>query len=227
MLGRARMVRGVQRVLMTARRCCGRRMAAACTGAALGGAVRAGRGWRATGSGRLAKLRIKEAMTRGALPHGGGGRCFAFGGRAFRVPLCGCVRSRSRHGCGSAPVPLRASVSSVQRTQETRLVARSGAYRRAALSAPGRQEVRRARGPSELYSESPVPSPNLRFGEGIPREARDRLHASSGRPASLTCAADSAAWRQQELPYAGRRLRRKGACAQWALGPKAQSDLQA
>ena len=30
-----------------------------------------------------------------------------------------------------------------------------------------------------------------------PARARDRLHASSGRPASLTCAADSAALRQQ------------------------------
>ena len=28
-------------------------------------------------------------------------------------------------------------------------------------------------------------------------------------------------------PYAGRRLRRREACAQWALGPKAQSDLEA
>ena len=71
--------------------------AAACTGAALGGAVRAGRGWRATGSGRLEKLRIKEAMTRGALPHGGGGRCFFLpGSRRFERPSAACARRGSR-----------------------------------------------------------------------------------------------------------------------------------
>ena len=200
--------------------------AAACTGAALGGAVRAGRGWRATGSGRLEKLRIKEAMTRGALPHGGGGRCFAFGGRAFRVPLCGCVRSRSRHGCGSAPVPLRASVSSVQRTQETRLVARSGAYRRAALSAPA---VRRFGG----LAGPPSCIPNPRFLLQI-FDLEKESRASAGQAARFQRAACLADMRggfgslaPARLPYAGRRLRRKGACAQWALGPKAQSDLQA
>ncbi len=102
-------------------------------GAAAGGAVYAGRGWCATGSGRLEKLRIKEAMTRGALPHDGGGRRFFLpGSRRFERPSAACaptaevawLRSlpprqarrrahRSRHGCGSAPVPLRASVSSV------------------------------------------------------------------------------------------------------------------
>ena len=100
-------------------------------GAAAGGAVYAGRGWCATGSGRLEKLRIKEAMTRGALPHGGGGRRFFLpGSRRFERPSAACarrgsrvatpapaaagawLRHRSRHGCGSAPVPLRASVSS-------------------------------------------------------------------------------------------------------------------
>lgn len=64
---------------------------------ATGGAVRAGRGWCATGSGRLEKLRIKEAMTRGALPHGGGGRCFFLpGSRRFERPSAACARRGSR-----------------------------------------------------------------------------------------------------------------------------------
>ena len=150
--------------------------AAACTGAALGGAVRAGRGWRATGSGRLEKLRVKEAMTRGALPHGGRGRRFAFGGR-FE---CSCVAAFAPAAAGASPRPplapwVRVCPGSAARKRfewDTRNAARRTQRR----IPPGRalrtsrQEVRRARGPSELYSESPVPSPNLRFGEGIPRE---------------------------------------------------------
>ena len=62
------------------------------------------------------------------------------------------------------------------------------------LARTTRQEVRRARGPSELHSESS----DMRGGFGS---------LASARP-----------------PYAGRRLRRKEACALWALGPKAQSD---
>ena len=152
--------------------------AAACTGAALGGAVRAGRGWRATGSGRLEKLRIKEAMTRGALPHGGGGRRFAFGGR-FE---CSCVAAFAPAAAGASPRPPLAawvrvcSGSAARKRFECPKDTRNAARRTQRRIPPGRalrtsrQEVRRARGPSELYSESPVPSPNLRFGEGIPRE---------------------------------------------------------
>ena len=83
--------------------------AAACTGAALGGAVRAGRGWRATGSGRLEKLRVKEAMTCGALPHGGGGRCFFLpGSRRFERPSAACARRGSRV---AAPAPTAVGAS--------------------------------------------------------------------------------------------------------------------
>ena len=73
-------------------------------GAATGGAVYAGRGWCATGSGRLEKLRIKEAMTRGALPHGGGGRRFFLpGSRRFERPSAACARRGSRV---AAPAPI-------------------------------------------------------------------------------------------------------------------------
>ena len=202
-------------------------------GAAAGGAVYAGRGWCATGSGRLEKLRVKEAMTRGALPHGGGGRRFAFGGRfecscvaAFAPAAAGASPRPPLAGCGSAPVPLRASVSSVQRTQETRLVARSGAYRRAALSAPA---VRRFGG----LAGPPSCIPNPRFLLQI-FDLEKESRASAGQAARFQRAACLADMRggfgslaPARLPYAGRRLRRKGACAQWALGPKAQSDLQA
>ena len=105
MLGRARMVRGVQRVLMLpvvvlrAVRCGARRARmvrdrgtrSPCMARVLARCMPSAA---CAGSGRLEKLRVKEAMTRGDLPHGGGGRRFAFGGRAFRVPLRGCVRSR-------------------------------------------------------------------------------------------------------------------------------------
>ena len=78
-------------------------------GAAAGGAVRAGRGWRATGSGRLEKLRIKEAMTRGALPHGGGGRRFFLpGSRRFERPSAACARRGSRV---AAPAPTAVGAS--------------------------------------------------------------------------------------------------------------------
>ena len=135
-------------------------------GAATGGAVYAGRGWCATGSGRLEKLRVKEAMMRGALPHGGGGRRFAFGGR-FECP------------CVAAFAPAAAWVRICSGSAARKRFERD--TRNATCCTPqhptpgralrtSRQEVRRARGPSELYSESPVPSPNLRFGEGTPRE---------------------------------------------------------
>ena len=152
--------------------------AAACTGAAAGGAVYAGRGWCATGSGRLEKLRVKEAMMRGALSHGGGGRRFAFGGR-FE---CSCVAAFAPAAAGASPRPPLApwvrvcSGSAARKRFECPKDTRNAARRTQRRIPPGRalrtsrQEVRRARGPSELYSESPVPSPNLQFGEGIPRE---------------------------------------------------------
>ena len=87
------------------------------------------------------------------------------------------------------------SVSSVQRTQETRQVARGGARRRA--SRPHQpSEVWRA---AALQSEIRIPGSFSKSSiwRRNPARARDRLPASSGRPASLTCAADSAALRQQ------------------------------
>ena len=111
---------------------------------------------------------------------------------------------RSRHGCGSAPVPLRASVSSVQRTQETRLVARSGAYRRAALSAPA---VRRFGG----LAGPPSCIPNPRFLLQI-FDLEKESRASAGQAARFQRAACLADMRggfgslaPARLPYAGRR----------------------
>ena len=61
------------------------------------------------GSGRLEKLRIKEAMTRGALPHGGGGRRFFLpGSRRFERPSAACARRGSRV---AAPAPTAAGAS--------------------------------------------------------------------------------------------------------------------
>ena len=89
-----------------------------------------------------------------------------------------------------------------------------------------RQEVRRARGPSECI-------PNPRFLLQI-FDLEKESRASAGQAARFQRAACLADMRggfgslaPARLPYAVRRLRRKGACAQWALGPKAQSDLQA
>ena len=212
-------------------------------GAAAGGAVYAGRGWCATGSGRLKQWTVKEAMTRGALPHDGGGRRFAFGGR-FE---CSCVAAFAPAAEVASPRPplaawVRVCSGSAARKRfewDTRNAARRTQRR----IPPGcalrtsRQEVRRARGPGRSivavgagralrsFRSPPAgrfgPSAQVPTGHALPSgalravfripgsfskskiwrrnpaRARDRLPASSGRPASLTCAADSAALRQQ------------------------------
>ena len=154
-------------------------------GAAAGGAVYAGRGWCATGSGRLEKLRVKEAMTRGALPHGGGGRRFAFGGR-FE---CSCVAAFAPAAAGASPRPPLAawvrvcSGSAARKRFECPKDTRNAARRTQRRIPPGRalrtsrQEVRRARGPSELYSESG----DMRGGFGSLAPAR--LPYAGRRPA--------------------------------------------
>ena len=80
-------------------------------------------------------------------------------------------------------------------TQETRQVARGGARRRA-FRPHQPSEVWRA---AALQSEIRIPGSFSKSSiwRRNPARARDRLPASSGRPASLTCAADSAALRQQ------------------------------
>ena len=155
-------------------------------GAAAGGAVYAGRGWCATGSGRLEKLRVKEAMTRGALPHGGGGRRFAFGGR-FE---CSCVAAFAPAAAGASPRPPLApwvrvcSGSAARKRFECPKDTRNAARRTQRRIPPGRalrtsrQEVRRARGPSELKSESS----DMRGGFGSLAQAR--LPYAGRRPAS-------------------------------------------
>ena len=71
---------------------------------------------------------------------------------------------RSRHGCGPPPPPLRASVSSVQRTQETRQAA---AYTGPCSSAPS------DKGPAACARSRRgrrVPAPTARaMGAGLPR----------------------------------------------------------
>ena len=105
---------------------------------------------------------VKEAMTRGALPHGGGGRRFAFGGR-FE---CTCVAAFAPAAAGASPRPPLAawvrvcSGSAARKRFECPKDTRNAARRTQRRIPPGRalrtsrQEVRRARGPSELYSES-------------------------------------------------------------------------
>ena len=110
-----------------------------------------------------------------------------------------------------APHPARASVSSVQRTQETRLVARSGAYRRAALSAPA---VRRFGG----LAGPPSCIPNPRFLLQI-FDLEKESRASAGQAARFQRAACLADMRggfgslaPARLPYAASRpgaLRRR------------------
>ena len=61
------------------------------------------------GSGRLKQWTVKEAMTRGALPHGGGGRRFFLpGSRRFERPSAACARRGSRV---AAPAPAAAGAS--------------------------------------------------------------------------------------------------------------------
>ena len=153
------------------------------------------------GSGRLEKLRIKEAMTRGALPHGGGGRRFAFGGR-FE---CSCVAAFAPAAAGASPRPplapwVRVCPGSAARKRfewDTRNAARRTQRR----IPPGRalrtsrQEVRRARGPSELYSESGRRPPLAPEGsvcpvgtwaEGPKRPAGVSKYKGCARPARRT-----------------------------------------
>ena len=137
------------------------------------------------GSGRLEKLRIKEAMTRGALPHDGGGRRFAFGGR-FE---CSCVAAFAPAAAGASPRPPLAawvrvcSGSAARKRFECPKDTRNAARRTQRRIPPGRalrtsrQEVRRARGPSELYSESG----DMRGGFGSLAPAR--LPYAGRRPA--------------------------------------------
>ena len=129
------------------------------------------------GSGRLEKLRIKEAMTRGALPHGGGGRRFAFGGR-FE---CSCVAAFAPAAPWVRVCPGSAARKRFECPKDTRNAARR-TQRRIPLGRAlrtSRQEVRRARGPSELYSESG----DMRGGFGSLAPAR--LPYAASRPGAL------------------------------------------
>ena len=80
-------------------------------------------------------------------------------------------------------------------TQETRQVARGGARRRA-FRPQHPSEVWRA---AALQSAFRIPGafPKSLIWRRHPARARDRLPASSGRPASLTCAVDSEALRSK------------------------------
>ncbi len=110
-----------------------------------------------------------------------------------------------------APHPARASVSSVRRTQETRL---------AAPSLSGTPEPSAPHHPSEVWRAAALQA-EIRIPGAFPQifdlekasrasAGQGRLPASSGRPASQTCAVDSAALRQRGLltPAAARRARR-------------------
>ena len=110
-------------------------------------------------------------------------------GRRVSAPTARAVRPHHPRN------PHRASVSSALAAQETRLPAPRGAYRRAFRPHPP-SEVWRA---AALQNAFRIPGsfPKSSIWRRNPARARDRLPASSGRPASLTCAADSAALRQQ------------------------------
>ena len=121
-----------------------------------------------------------------------------------------------------APHPARASVSSVRRTQETRL---------AAPSLSGTPEPSAPHHPSEVWRAAALQNtfriPGSFSKSSIwrrnPARARDRLPASSGRPASQTCAVDSAALRQQGnlTPAAACAGRKRVPCGHLGRRPKA------
>ena len=155
------------------------------------------------GSGRLEKLRIKEAMTRGALPHGGGGRRFAFGGR-FE---CSCVAAfaprRGRRVAAPTARGMGAGLLRFRCAQAFRVGHKKRGSSHAAAHTAGPRSPHQPSGGSEgsraLRAVFRIPGSFSKSSiwRRNPARARDRLHASSGRPASLTCAADSAALRQQ------------------------------
>ena len=88
------------------------------------------------------------------------------------------------------------SVSSARRTQETRLAAPPRSSPRSLSSAPAVRRFGGLAGPPNAF-RIPGSFSKSSIWRRNPARARDRLPASSGRPASLTCAADSAALRQQ------------------------------
>ena len=92
--------------------------------------------------------------------------------------------------------PHGVSVSSALPAQETRLAAPRSTTRRAALFAPPVRRFGGLAGPPNAF-RIPGSFSKSSIWRRNPARARDRLPASSGRPASLTCAADSAALRQQ------------------------------
>ena len=104
-------------------------------------------------------------------------------GRRVPAPTARAVRPHQPRN------PHRASVSSALAAQETRLPAPRGAYRRAFRPHPS-SEVWRA---AALQAEIRIPGSFSKSSiwRRHPARARDRLPASSGRPASLTCAVNS------------------------------------
>ena len=146
-------------------------------------------------------------------------------GRRERPPALCALFSRSPLACGRVPYPpyARCGMGRLcgERRRRERFERPSGA-RNAACSTrhrpppglPARTSRRVVwRGPQTPPSVFRIPGafPKSSIWRRHPARARDRLPASSGRPASLTCAVDSAALRKQGYltPAAARRSRRQ------------------
>ena len=146
-------------------------------------------------------------------------------GRHERPPALCAVWARSPLAYVKGSLPFDRSLwhrPSLRRTQATRALRapiwrkKRGMFHPAPTAAgPPARTSRRVvwRGPQAPPSVFRIPGafPKSSIWRRHPARARDRLPASSGRPASLTCAVDSAALRKQGYltPAAARRSRRQ------------------
>ena len=116
--------------------------------------------------------------------------------------------------------PKRGSETMSATVREARMIEQPGHKKRASPHRPACYPgANRPHHPSEVWraaalqAEIRIPGafPKSSIWRRHPARARDRLPASSGRPASLTCAVDSAALRKQGYltPAAARRSRRQ------------------
>ena len=138
--------------------------------------------------------------------------------QAFRAPLRrkkrGLPLQQARKAIAPFALPPRQALPRLPLKRRAHRTPRAQAFR----VSEGHKKRVSPHPPSQAPRSHPPRTTRQRFGEPQLSKLKSESSDMRGGFGSLASA---------RQPYAGRRLRRKEACALWALGPKAQSDLEA